>query len=284
MNTSTPVWQCGRYQLQFDVPAIMAIINVTPDSFSGDGLAGSVSGAMQQAEQALRDGARILDVGGESSRPGAEPIGVEEELARVIPVVEALAAFGVPVSVDTVKPEVMQAAITAGASIINDINALRAPGAIDVLAQTEAGICLMHMLGEPRSMQQAPNYQDVVEEVENFLLERCAALASAGIARSRVALDPGFGFGKSLEHNLRLFQGMQAVGAHAYPLLVGVSRKSMLGAVTGRSVNERMPASIAAAILAAQRGASIIRVHDVAATRDALAMWAAIDQDRLGVY
>ncbi|MDP5240025.1 dihydropteroate synthase [Uliginosibacterium sp. 31-16] len=284
MTSLVPVWQCGQFELKFDLPAIMAIINVTPDSFSGDGLSGSIEASLRQAELALSNGARILDVGGESSRPGSESVSVEQELERVIPVVEALVQLGAPVSVDTVKPEVMCAAIAAGATIINDINALRAPGAIDVVAASDAGVCLMHMQGQPRSMQQAPSYDDVVAEVDAFLLERCAALESAGVRRSRVALDPGFGFGKSLEHNLRLFRGMPLVNAHGYPLLVGVSRKTMLGAVTGRAVNERMPASIVTAVLAAQRGASILRVHDVAATRDALAMWAAIEHDRLNAY
>lgn len=284
MTNAAPVWQCGRYSLSFDLPAIMAIINVTPDSFSGDGLAGSVTHALKQAEHALENGAHILDVGGESSRPGAESVSIEEEMARVIPVVEALARLHVPVSVDTVKPEVMRAAIAAGAAIINDINALRAPGAVSVVAQSDAGVCLMHMQGEPRSMQQAPDYSDVVGDVEHFLLERLAVLASAGVAPSRVALDPGFGFGKLLEHNLSLFRNIPRLNTHGSPILVGVSRKSMLGAVTGRPVGERMPASIVSAVLAARRGAAILRVHDVAATRDALAMWAAIDRDRLGAY
>jgi dihydropteroate synthase len=284
MNKPVPVWQCGRFELKFELPAIMAILNVTPDSFSGDGLAGSVEAALRQAERALADGAMILDVGGESSRPGSESVSVEEELARVIPVVEAVVALGAPVSVDTVKPEVMRAAIVAGAAIINDINALCTPGAIEAVTASNVGVCLMHMQGQPRSMQQTPAYKDVQAEVEGFLLERCAALAAAGIEGTRVALDPGFGFGKALEHNLSLFRSMPRLAAHGFPLLVGVSRKTMLGAVTGRAVDQRMPASIATAVLAAQRGANILRVHDVAATRDALAMWAAIEQDRLNAY
>jgi dihydropteroate synthase len=178
----------------------------------------------------------------------------------------------------------MRAAIQAGASIINDINALRAPEAIAAVAESDVGVCLMHMQGEPRSMQQAPRYDDIVPEVDSFLLEQARQLEVLGVDRSRIALDPGFGFGKSLTHNLQLFRGMPDLGARAYPLLVGVSRKSMLGAVTGRAVSERLPASIVAAVLAAQRGAAVLRVHDVAATRDALAVWAAIEQDRLGVY
>lgn len=284
MSFSLPSWHCGRFTVGGDLPVIMAIINVTPDSFSGDGLAGTVDLAVRRAEQALAEGAGILDIGGESSRPGAESISLDDELERVIPVVQALVGLGVPVSVDTVKPGVMRAAIQAGASIINDINALRAPEAMAAVAESDVGVCLMHMQGEPRSMQQAPRYDDIVPEVESFLLEQARQLEVLGVDRSRIALDPGFGFGKSLTHNLQLFRGMPDLGARAYPLLVGVSRKSMLGAVTGRAVSERLPASIVAAVLAAQRGAAVLRVHDVAATRDALAVWAAIEQDRLGVY
>lgn len=284
MLVNESVWHCGPYRLRLDKPLIMAIINLTPDSFSGDGLAGSVDGALRRAEQALRDGAQILDLGGESSRPGSEPVSVDEELSRVIPAVEALSRLGVPVSVDSVKPEVMSAAIAAGASIINDINALRAPGAVEAVAASQAGVCLMHMQGEPRSMQLAPVYADVVAEVDAFLCERLACLEAAGVVRRRLMLDPGFGFGKTLEHNLALFRALPVLGRHGLPLLVGVSRKRMLGELTGRSVGERMPAGIAAAVLAAQRGAAVLRVHDVAATRDALAVWAAIDRDQLGIY
>jgi dihydropteroate synthase len=284
MNTSRPAWRCGRFTLGGEFPVIMAIINTTPDSFSGDGINGAVDLAVRRAEQALAEGAGILDIGGESSRPGAEPISVEAELARVIPVVEAVAGLGVPVSVDTVKPAVMRAAIQAGASIINDINALRAPGSMAAVAESDVGVCLMHMRGEPRSMQHAPAYEDVVQEVDTFLLAQAHQLEACGVDRSRIALDPGFGFGKSLTHNLQLFRGMQAVGAGVYPLLVGVSRKSMLGAVTGRVVSERVSASIVAAVLAAQRGATVLRVHDVAATRDALAIWAAIEEDAPDAY
>jgi dihydropteroate synthase len=278
------VWHCGRYTLQFDQPAIMAIINLTPDSFSGDGLRGSVDAAVRQAERALADGATILDIGGESSRPGAASVSVQEELARVVPVIKALAGFAVPISVDTVKPEVMAESLSAGASIINDINSLRAPGAMDVVRQSDAGVCLMHMQGEPRTMQQAPDYQDVVAEVEAFLLQHAAGLVSAGVDRCRIALDPGFGFGKTLAHNLALFRAIPRLNRHGYPQLIGVSRKAMIGAVTGRPVAERAVASVAAAMLAAQRGAAILRVHDVAATRDALAMWAAIELGRLNAY
>ena len=276
-DSPLPVWQCGSYRLQFVRPAIMAIINVTPDSFSGDGLGGSADAALRQAEQALRDGATILDVGGESTRPGSASVPLKEELARVIPTVRALATLGVPVSVDTVKPEVMRESIVAGAAIINDINALREPGAVEAVAQSDAGVCLMHMQGQPRTMQQAPMYRDVAAEVVTFLQERVAAVMQAGVAAERISLDPGFGFGKTLEHNLELFRALPQLCNKGFPILVGVSRKTMIGAVTGRAVNERVMASVATAMLAAQKGAAILRVHDVAATRDALAMWAAID-------
>jgi len=279
-----PVWRCGAYSLSFEFPTIMAIINVTPDSFSGDGLASSCDAAVRRAEEALRDGARILDIGGESSRPGSESVSIDEELDRVIPVVEALVPLGVPISVDTVKPQVMRAAILAGAAIINDINALQAPGAQDVVAASDVGVCVMHMQGAPRSMQTAPEYQDVVAEVNAFLHERCTALCAQGVERARLAVDPGFGFGKTLEHNIGLFQALPGLVAQGLPVLVGVSRKAMLGALTGRAVGERMPASISAAILAAQRGAAILRVHDVAATRDALTVWAAIERDKYRAY
>ncbi|KAF7598441.1 MAG: dihydropteroate synthase [Candidatus Dactylopiibacterium carminicum] len=272
-----PIWQCGRFRLSFERPAIMAIINVTPDSFSGDGLSGNVDAALRQAEQALSEGASILDVGGESTRPGSAAVSEAEELARVIPVVEALARLGVPVSVDTLKPAVMRESIRAGAAIINDINALREPGALEAVAASDAGVCLMHMQGEPRTMQQAPVYGDVVADVDAFLQTHAAAVLRAGVAAERICLDPGFGFGKTLAHNLALFRALPRFVAQPYPVLVGVSRKSMLGALTGREVGQRMPASITAAVLAAQRGAAILRVHDVAATRDALTVWAAID-------
>jgi dihydropteroate synthase len=276
-NASIPVWHCGPYRLQFARPAIMAIINVTPDSFSGDGLNGSADAALRQAEQAIREGAAILDVGGESTRPGSESVPLKDELERVIPVVRALASLGVPISVDTVKPEVMEEAIAAGAAIINDINALREPGAIEVVARSDAGVCLMHMQGQPRTMQQEPVYRNVIEEVESFLQQQLAIVMQAGVAAERISLDPGFGFGKTLEHNLQLFRDLPQLCNKGFPVLVGVSRKTMIGAVTGRAVNARMVASAAAAMLAAQKGAAILRVHDVAATRDALAMWAAID-------
>lgn len=269
------ILHCGSYRLSLQRPLIMAILNVTPDSFSGDGLAGASRDVLlRRAEQAIADGADILDIGGESSRPGAASVSEGEEIARVLPAVEALAPLGVPLSIDTVKPGVMRAAIGAGASLINDINALREPGAIEAIAATDVGVCLMHMQGEPRTMQAAPYYGDVVTEVTAFLQARAQALRAAGVEAGRILFDPGFGFGKTLAHNLALLGELARIGEE-YPLLIGVSRKSMLGQITGKPVGDRLAASIAMAMLAVQRGAAIVRVHDVAATRDALAVLAA---------
>lgn len=271
--------QCGAYRLGLDRPLIMGIVNLTPDSFSGDGLAGQVSRALAHARAQWEAGADILDLGAESTRPGSAPASEAEELDRLLPVLEEVCRWGVPISVDTYKPRVMAAALAAGASLINDINALRAPGALDVVAASDCGVCLMHMQGEPRTMQVAPAYADVCAEVRAFLTERVQRSEAAGIARARLVLDPGFGFGKTLAHNLELFRGLKQLTDAGLPLLVGVSRKSMLGAITGKPVEARLPASLAAAVLAAEQGAAIIRVHDVAATRDALAVWAAIRQE-----
>jgi len=255
----------------------MGIVNVTADSFSGDGLAGEPQRAVAQGRRMVEEGAGMLDIGGESSRPGAEPMSVERELARVLPVIEGLRACGVPLSVDTVKPEVMAAAIAAGADMINDIAALAAPGAMAAVAAGKAGVCLMHMQGEPRTMQQNPDYDDVVAEVLAFLAGRVAACEAAGIDRRRIVIDPGFGFGKTLAHNLALLRHLDRFAGLGLPVLAGMSRKSMLGGITGRPVNERLPAGLAAAVLAVQRGAAIVRVHDVAATRDALAVLNAVE-------
>lgn len=271
--TSTPDLHCGRYRLPLDRPLIMGIINCTPDSFSGDGTADDVARAVAQGKQFIEEGADILDIGGESSRPGAAPVAADEEVLRVIPVIEALRECGVPLSIDTVKPEVMQAALAAGASMINDINALRAPGAPEIAAASDAAVCLMHMQGTPQTMQADPHYGDVVAEVAAFLTERCVAAQVAGITRERIVTDPGFGFGKTAEHNLLLLRRLDRITALGYPVLAGLSRKSLLGKLTGRKVTERVPASVAAALAAVARGANIIRVHDVAATRDALAVW-----------
>ena len=269
---------CGQFRLDLRQPRIMAVVNLTPDSFSGDGVADDLDTALRCAELALAEGADILDLGGESSRPGAEPVGVQQELDRVLPLVEHLVTWSVPVSVDTMKPEVMRAAIAAGASMINDINGFRAAGAIEAVAQSQVALCVMHMQGEPRTMQTAPRYGDVVVEVEAFLRQRAAALMSAGVAAERIVIDPGFGFGKTLAHNLALLNALPRFAAIGFPVLAGLSRKSMLGAITGRAVDQRMVASVSAALLAVERGAAIVRVHDVGETRDALALLKALSE------
>jgi dihydropteroate synthase len=269
------VLQCGRFRLDLSAPKVMAIINLTDDSFSGDGLRGDLAGALARAEQALESGAELLDIGAESTRPGSDPVPEAQELERVVRFVEAARGWNVPLSIDTVKPAVMRAAITAGADMINDINAFRATGAVEAVAAGSTGLCVMHMLGEPRTMQCNPEYGDVLAEVLGFLGERVAALESAGVSRERIVLDPGFGFGKRVEHNYALLRDLARFCAGGLPVLAGMSRKSMLGAVTGRAVGDRLAASVAAALIAVQRGAAIVRVHDVAATRDALAVWRA---------
>jgi dihydropteroate synthase len=255
----------------------MGVVNVTPDSFSDGGRFLEPEAAVAHAMALIEEGAHILDVGAESSRPGAQGVPAGEELSRLMPVLEGLRGCAVPVSVDTTKPEVMRAAIAAGASMINDIGALRAPGAIDAVAGSDAAVCLMHMQGEPRTMQKEPRYGDVAAEVAMFLEERVAAAMAGGIARERIAIDPGFGFGKSVAHNFELLRRLDRVAAIGPPVVVGWSRKSTLGAVTGRAAEDRLAASLAAALLAVQHGAKIVRVHDVAATRDALAVLAAFD-------
>lgn len=271
---------CGSRRLALSRPLIMGIINATPDSFSGDGLALDVGRALAQARAFVEDGADILDIGGESTRPGATPVGVEEEIRRVVPLIEALRELDVPLSIDSFKPQVMRAALSAGATLINDINALRAPGALDLAAASDAAVCLMHMQGTPQTMQDNPAYQDVVAEVGAFLAERSAACVAAGIAPERIVIDPGFGFGKTPGHNLQLLQGLERLVASGHPVLVGLSRKSLLGKLTGRKVSERVAASVAAAIAAVAHGAAIVRVHDVAATRDALAVWCVATQSK----
>ncbi len=273
---------CGRFRLPLARPLIMGIVNLTPDSFSGDGTGTDVERALGLAQMQLEAGADILDLGAESSRPGAMHTPEAEELRRLLPVLQEVAGWGIPVSVDTYKPAVMRAALDAGASMINDISALRHPGAMDAVATGGCAICLMHMQGEPRSMQAAPRYGDVVAEVQAFLVDRVAACRLAGIDVRRLVLDPGLGFGKSLEHNLALLSGLTATGCAGLPLLAGISRKSMLGAITGRQVGDRLAASIAAALLAVQNGAKIVRVHDVAETRDALAVLAAVETGSVG--
>lgn len=274
----TTLLQCGRFQVDLARPRIMGIVNLTDDSFSGDGLHGLAANAITQGLRMVEEGAALLDLGAESSRPGAEPVSLQQELDRLLPVVEGLRDCGVPLSVDTVKPEVMRAAVAAGADLINDIAALRAPGALEAAAASpSAGVCLMHMRGEPRTMQADPHYDDVVAEVHAFLMERAVACEAAGIARNRIVIDPGFGFGKTLGHNLALLRHLDRFAGTGLPVLAGISRKSMLGLITGRPVGERVHASVAAALLAVQGGAKIVRVHDVAATRDALAVWQATE-------
>jgi len=267
---------CGAWRLDLSRPRLMGIVNLTADSFSGDGCAGDVARAVAHGLRLIEEGADLLDLGAESSRPGAAPVSAELELARLLPVLERLAGCGVPISVDTFKPEVMRAALAAGAAMINDIRALAAPGALEAVAASDAAVCLMHMQGSPATMQSGPHYDDVVVEVRDALARRVEAAEQAGIARGRLVIDPGFGFGKTLEHNLALLRGLDRFALLGLPLLVGVSRKSMLGALSGRPVGERVHASVAAAMLAAQRGAAILRVHDVAATRDALGVLAAL--------
>jgi len=257
----------------------MGIVNVTPDSFSDGGRYLDPARALAHARRLLDDGADLIDVGGESTRPGSAEISAEEELARVLPIVRALAGGGALVSVDTSKPQVMAAVIEAGAVMINDVRALRSPGAVETLARSDAAVCLMHMQGEPRSMQQAPAYVDVVSEVRAFLGARAQACVAAGVVRERIAIDPGFGFGKTLAHNLALARGLATMAALGYPVIAGWSRKSSLGALTGRPPGERLAASIAAALACVARGAAIVRVHDVRETVDALKIWTSLDGD-----
>ncbi len=264
--------RCGKFELSLDRPLLMGIVNLTPDSFSGDGLASDAERAIAHAHGQIAAGADLIDLGAESSRPGAIAATISEELSRLLPVLDALSACGVPISVDTYKPEVMHAAIAHGAAMINDIYALRRPGALEAVAQADCAICLMHMQGEPLTMQKNPVYADVVAEVRDFLDARVRAAKAAGVASDRLVLDPGFGFGKTLKHNLALLRRLSDVTSDALPLLAGLSRKSMLGTITGRPVGERLGASVAAAVLAVERGARIVRVHDVAETRAALSV------------
>ena len=275
--------RCGRVALTLDRPRVMGVLNVTPDSFSDGGRFADRAAAIKHARQMLDDGADIIDVGGESTRPGAKPAAEADEIARVVPIIEALAeecdARGAVLSIDTRKPAVMRAAIAAGARMVNDVNALRAPLAIDVVASARepVGVCLMHMKGEPATMQHHVDYMDVVGEVKAFLAERATECERAGIAEERIALDPGFGFGKTVAHNLALLRWLDDLVALGYPVVVGLSRKSTIGALTGREVGERAAGSIAAAVVAVERGAAIVRAHDVRETVDALKVWRAVE-------
>lgn len=268
---------CGRFVLSLRYPLIMGIVNLTDDSFSGDGMGADVERAVAHGRRMAEEGAHILDIGAESSRPGAAPVSLQQERERVLPVLEGLRDCGVALSVDTSKPEMMRAALAAGADMINDINALRAPGALEIVAASRAAVCLMHMRGAPATMQHDPRYDDVVVEVASFLAERVASAEAAGIVLNRIVVDPGFGFGKSLEHNLALLRQLDALIVPGLPLMAGLSRKSMLGLLSGRPPLERLHAGIAAALIAVGRGAAIVRTHDVAPLRDALAVWNAVE-------
>ena len=272
------ILNCGQFKLDLSRPNVMGIVNVTPDSFSDGGSFSNTEKAVQHALRLVEEGADILDIGGESTRPNATPVALQEELDRVIPVIEKLVASGlnVPISIDTYKPQVMQTALRAGASIVNDVRALQEDGALAVVADNEAGVCLMHMQGMPQTMQVNPTYTDAVKEVADFLESRAASCIQAGIQRDRIMLDPGFGFGKTREHNITLVKQLHELAALDYPLLVGLSRKSVLGQVTGNDVDARLYASIAAAVISAMKGANIIRVHDVTATVEALKVVTAI--------
>jgi dihydropteroate synthase len=267
-------WQTNRFAIDLTQPRVMGIVNVTPDSFFDGGLHADTAAALAHCDALLAEGAHILDIGGESTRPGASAPGLEEELARVLPVLRHAVALGVPVSVDTSRPEVMRAALDLGVDIVNDVRALKRPGALDCMAgHPRVGMCLMHMRGEPGTMQAALDYQDVVQEVRVFLQDRVNAVRVAGIDAGRIVVDPGIGFAKTAEQNVELLRRQQELLFVGRPLLVGWSRKSTLGVITGRAVGDRLAASVAAALAAVQRGASVLRVHDVAATVDALKVW-----------
>lgn len=265
---------CNGRVLDLSRTAIMGILNITPDSFSDGGLCLSPQQAIAHAGRLIEEGADLLDIGGESTRPGARAVSVQEELDRVLPVIEAVTReFPLPVSIDTSKPDVMRAAVRAGAGLINDVRALRAPGALETAADLAVPVCLMHMLGEPRTMQRDPAYTEVVRDVHAFLAERMQACLGAGIPRESIVIDPGFGFGKTVEHNLELLRHLGAFQDMGVPVLAGLSRKSLIGATLGLSVDQRLHASVALALIAVQNGARIVRVHDVRATRDAVRMW-----------
>jgi dihydropteroate synthase len=269
---------CGKFKLPLTRPLIMAVINVTPDSFSDGGKYVELKQILTRARALVAEGADILDIGGESTRPGAAPVSLDEERRRVLPVIEALASDGLPISVDTQKPELMREAVSAGAAMVNDVYGFRTDGAFEAVADSAAAICIMHMQGEPRNMQHDPHYLDVVDEIRGYLVERVQDAERAGIARERIVVDPGFGFGKTLAHNLELLRALREFRGIGAALLAGLSRKTMLGKITGRDPSERVFASVAAAIIAVQNGAHMVRVHDVAATHDALAVLGAVNQ------
>lgn len=271
---------CGNFQLDLSRPLVMGIVNATPDSFSDGGQCLQRDAALDHALHLIDEGADIIDIGGESSRPGAQPVSEQEELDRVLPIIEGLRGASVPLSIDTFKPVVMCAAIAAGAQMVNDINALQNNDAMDVMAKNNVAVCLMHKQGSPQTMQVQPQYKNVVAEVKDFLRVRIAAATTAGIQRNRIVIDPGFGFGKSLAHNLALLRELNKLTELGIPILVGLSRKSMLGTLTGQPVTERLAASVAAALIAVQHSANILRVHDVKATVDALKILNAMDESK----
>ncbi|MFC5474102.1 dihydropteroate synthase [Paraherbaspirillum soli] len=271
-------YQCGRYRLPINTPEarplVMGILNITPDSFSDGGKFYSLEFALSHAEQMIADGVDIIDIGGESSRPGSPALSEEEELDRVMPAIYALRDCGKPISVDTYKPAVMREAIAAGVDLVNDINGFRAPGALEAVRDSDCALCVMHMQGVPQTMQAKPEYDDVIAQISDFLRERVAAMEQVGIARNRISIDPGFGFGKTIAHNVALLQNIGHIQqALDLPLLAGMSRKTMLGDLTGRPIEKRLAGSLAAALVAVAQGAKIIRVHDVAETVDALKIW-----------
>ncbi|MAL01888.1 MAG: dihydropteroate synthase [Alcaligenaceae bacterium] len=268
---------CGRFELTFKRPLVMGILNITPDSFSDGSLHFQTDRAIAHARRLIDEGADIIDIGAESTRPGAQPVDVEQELQRLLPVIEALRPHNVPISVDTFKPLVMQRALQAGADMINDIYGFRQPGAIEAVADSNCGLCVMHMQGEPRTMQSAPRYDDVVADIRAFLVERVEALQTAGVNTSRVVIDPGFGFGKTAAQNYALLRRVAELQFDNYPLVVALSRKSMIGHVTGREARDRLGGSVAGALAGIARGAKIVRVHDVALTLDAIKVWQAVE-------
>jgi dihydropteroate synthase len=293
MMMLTPYFECGRYRFPMKVannnamktvfkPLVMGILNVTPDSFSDGGKFQSLDHAITHAEQMIEDGVDIIDIGGESSRPGATPLPLEEELKRVIPLIYALRDCGKPISIDTYKPEVMREAIIAGADMINDIRGFDSVEGRAVVADSDVGLCVMHMQKTPETMQSQPSYHNVTQDVIAFLRERCDQLVLAGVERNRLSIDPGFGFGKTLEHNVELLQNIGLMQEElGLPLLAGVSRKAMIGSMTGKPVERRMAGSLAAALAAMAQGARIVRVHDVAETVDAIKVWQAVNTSKI---
>lgn len=271
-------WLCGRFELGLERPLLMGIVNVTPDSFSDGNQYIQTDAAIAHAKQLVAEGADILDIGGESTRPGAEPVSVQEELRRLLPVIEALRELNIPLSVDTFKPEVMRAVLDAGADIINDIAGFRDPASVAAVAGSSCGLCVMHMQGEPKTMQKQPHYDDLYAEVRQFLLQRVQALRGAGVVPERIMLDPGLGFGKTVAHNYSLLRDLAAIQIESYPWLIGLSRKSMIGHVVNRSPQQRLAGSLAGMLAAVARGAAVVRVHDVAESADALRVWQAVEQ------